>query len=109
MIVTENPPELDDWLAGANEEYLKCRRWGHAWKEWRWIPNPEEGVRSRTVLRCNRCKQKAHDDMDYAGFSQREIQYEEDYLAPKGMGRLDRNDRALLRLEIDRRQQQADG
>ena len=57
-------------------------------------------MRSRTVLRCGRCKQKAHDDMDYAGFSSRYIQYEDDYLAPKGMGRLDRSDRALLRLEI---------
>lgn len=102
--MSDTPPELDHWLTSTNEEYLKCRRWGHAWKEWRYVERPEEGVRSRTILRCGRCKQKAHDDMDYLGYALRTIQYEEDYLAPKGMGRLTREDRALLRLEIDERQ-----
>lgn len=106
MTITEVPPELDAWLSSTNEEYLKCRRWGHAWKEWRYVSAPEDGVRSRTILRCPRCKQKAHDDMDYGGYATRTIQYEDDYLAPKGMGRLSRDDRAQLRLEIDRRHQE---
>lgn len=103
IVINTQAPDLGDWLADADSEFLKCRRFGHAWKEFRYIIRPEAGVRSRTILRCGRCKQRAHDDIDDAGYNSRTIQYEDGYLAPKGMGHLSRDDRAQLRLEIDDR------
>lgn len=94
-------PRLEDWLAEQVPENLQCRRWGHAWMPWRYIPDPEPGVVSRTVLRCMRCKNKARDDMDSYGFSDRDIDYIDGYCAPAGMGRLSREDRAVLRLITD--------
>ena len=68
---------------------------------WRYLPDPEPGVVSRTILRCMRCKNKARDDIDAYGFSDRDIDYVDGYLAPRGMGRLTRDDRAQLRLITD--------
>jgi hypothetical protein len=72
-----------------------------AWLPWRYVEKPEPGVISRTILRCHRCKQKAFDDMDDRGYTDRAIDYEEGYLAPRGFGRLTREDRAVLRLVTD--------
>jgi hypothetical protein len=102
-VMHDDVPELSAWLATASDIHLKCRRWGHAWNEWRTEQRPEPGVKTRTILRCTRCKQRAYDDLDYLGYSDRNIQYDEEYLAPRGMGHLSREDRALLRLEVDRR------
>lgn len=94
-------PTLDEWLNNQETEFLLCRRWGHAWMPWRYQPDPEPGVVSRTILRCLRCKNKARDDMDGSGYSERDIDYVDGYLAPRGMGRLTREDRAALRLVTD--------
>lgn len=96
-------PDLEDWLSDVDAAYLGCRRFGHAWVEWRYQTRPEIGVLSRTILRCTRCRQKAHDDLDYSGYNTRTIQYEDGYLAPAGMGVLTSADRAKLRLETERR------
>jgi hypothetical protein len=96
-------PDLEQWLADVDPAFLNCRRFGHAWVEWRYQSRPEPGVMSRTILRCTRCRQKAHDDLDYSGYNTRSIQYEDGYLAPAGMGVLTSADRAKLRLETERR------
>lgn len=99
----QSPPDLDNWLADVDPNFLNCRRFGHAWVEWRYQARPAVGVLSRTTLRCTRCQQKAFDDLDYSGYNTRQIQYDDDYLAPVGMGHLSTDDRAKLRLESERR------
>lgn len=103
MSQQQSAPDLDDWLAEVDPAFLNCRRFGHAWVEWRYQSRPEPGVLSRTILRCTRCRQKAHDDLNYAGYNTRSIQYEDSYRAPAGIGVLSSADRAKLRLETERR------
>lgn len=103
MSTYEDEADLDTWLATEDTHFLECRRWGHAWVEFRFTQDPEPGVLSRTVLRCSRCRQKSVETLDAQGFNERYIDYDPAYRAPNGIGHLTRASRAELRKEVDRR------
>lgn len=88
---------LREFVADLPAEFLECRQYNHAWTGY----TVESGKGQYTVtLRCLRCKSFAKEVLTQDGSREgkRHIQYVEGYLA-HGMGRLDGDARAALRLE----------
>lgn len=76
-------------------QYVECRTLGHAWRYTQVTGNPTAYVQH---LQCMRCRSDKHQELDAAGFIVRtSYTYSQDYLLA-GMGRLDRSDRATLRV-----------
>lgn len=88
---------LRQFVADLPAEFLECRQYNHAWTG----HTVTRGKKQYTVvLLCLRCKSHAREILSDDGSREgkRSIQYVEGYLA-HGMGRLDGQARAALRLE----------
>lgn len=86
-------------LAKVDEEYVRCRSWGHQWDDF-------QPLRRRAAwgtllsLRCERCSTQRHDTIDSRGeVSSRQYVYPEGYEVA-GLSRGDRITAPELRREI---------
>jgi len=80
-------------------DHLQCRDFGHSWRPYtaRWI---ETEKCYESVLRCARCTTLRMRYLSSRGdLVSSRYDYADGYQMPKGIGRLDGNDRAQIRLE----------
>lgn len=86
---------MKDWKDG---KFLLCRDLMHAW-----APHTAKKVKGGYLrtLRCARCRSIKEQTLDKWGYvTGSKMLYVEGYLMPAGSGRLSKNDRASLRLEM---------
>lgn len=77
--------------------FLKCRTIGHGWK---WTTVTRAGQKYVQHLRCTSCDTTKRQELDSRGFIvSNSYTYPEGYLV-SGLGYLDRDDRASLRLRF---------
>lgn len=88
-------PATGDW---TDTDFLVCRDLQHAWTPQTAKPDGKGYLRRMRCMRCGSWKEQTLDRYGYITGSK--ITYAEGYLMPKGGGRLSKNDRALLRLEM---------
>jgi hypothetical protein len=91
---------VEDYLAEAPAQALKCRDKGHRWGD---EPYDIEGSRRKGFVRFWKCKCGAmlEEHLDTHGVplpGETKLKYPEGYLMPKGTGRLSREDRGQIRL-----------
>ena len=89
------------FAAALPSAYLECRDYGHAWSAYTasWVPKSREWHR---VLVCMRCQGRRVEHLAGATAVKTKRHYEmpADYFAPPGLGPLDAEGRALLRLAL---------
>ena len=91
--------EVEGWSRNLPEDYLLCRDLGHLWRPSRAHFVPADNVIERT-MRCGRCKTERTQELSPTGhILSGRYDYAEDYLAPKGQGRLGTAARDSIRLE----------
>lgn len=95
------------FAAALPSAYLQCRDYGHAWTAYTasWVPQVREWHR---VLVCMRCQGRRVESLAGATAVKTKRHYEmpQDYAAPPGLGPLDSEAKALLRLALLSRSQQ---
>lgn len=81
--------------------YLQCRNFGHAWQPISVTHDPGSGAYEQG-LRCMRCTAERSYVLDREGWfvKRRPYTYPSGYVFPKGTGRLDKHDRADLRVAL---------
>jgi hypothetical protein len=86
-------------LAKLNDEFVKCRSWGHEWDDF--MPLRRRAAWGTLLsLRCTRCGAERHDTIDAQGeISAREYKYPDGYKTAGSM-RGDRVTAAELRREV---------
>lgn len=99
---------VSSFAAELPDAYLQCRDYGHSWSAYTasWIASSREWNR---VLVCGRCQGQRVEYLSGATAVKLRRHYvmPEDYAAPRGLGQLDSEGRALLRLTLLNRQQTA--
>lgn len=103
----ETQPDYAGWVEELPEQFTSCRETRHHWSPWR--VSKGEVTYTRT-LRCGRCHAEKDQEVDRRGYIiGTKMHYPAGYLAPPGMGRLDTDDMAHMRLVILRRALREDG
>jgi hypothetical protein len=98
----EIPPDVTEWAHELRVSQLTCRDYGHAWRPLT-ARYAEEGSIVRTQ-RCTRCRTEREQTLSLSGMVLGgHYAYPEGYLAPRGIGRLTADHRAVLRVESIRR------
>jgi hypothetical protein len=92
-----NDFDFDEAIGHMSESHLHCRDYGHSWRPYAARHVPSERVYEQT-LRCSRCRTLRERLLDERGnVVSSHYNYAEHYLV-KGMGRLDGEERGLIRL-----------
>lgn len=71
------------WLDNLQDEYVRCRKLGHAWEEIGWQKMGARRVHHGLVIRCTRCATERFDIYDTVGWlDDRRYRYPEGYKKP---------------------------
>lgn len=90
--------DMDSAIAQMSDNQIMCRELRHAWKPWT-VHTDTKAKLYEVKLRCTKCKTVRVREIGFHGqLIGNRYEYPDGYLV-KGLGRLDDNDRARLRLE----------
>jgi hypothetical protein len=90
--------QVDTAIKSLPVQFLQCRDFGHTWRPLhaRWVPQDN---RYEAELKCPRCKTIRTRYLSSRGeLLTNKYEYEDGYQMPKGMGRLEGEERDLIRL-----------
>jgi hypothetical protein len=91
-------------LKALQDEYVRCRTFGHAWDEFAPIDRIPTVFKYALHLRCTRCTTERHDGLNVrGGVEQREYKY------PEGYALAEKMTRAQFRVELRMRSRNGQG
>lgn len=99
VVTTSGPDEASVWADNLPDSFLLCRDMGHTWRPRSATYDDKVRMYVR-VMECGRCKTRRTQELDQSGgIVHAGYDYREGYLAPSGVGRINRDLRSSLRLE----------